>query len=105
MQWNLQPTGHLSDGSSIQRHSAGSNYPYIMQVREVTDVPKPFGAAQVIDSMGRVVVQAFYELGNKEQRLQAYERALDSADAMAVMHKQQLALKAAWRAADAYGVV
>lgn len=26
--------GHLSDGSSVQRHSAGSNYPYVVGKQE-----------------------------------------------------------------------
>jgi len=29
--------GHLPDGSSVQKHSAGANYPYIVGCRERAD--------------------------------------------------------------------
>lgn len=31
--------GHLPDGSSVQKHSAGANYPYIVGSRERKEMP------------------------------------------------------------------
>lgn len=30
----LQPSGHLPDGSGIQRHSAGDYYPYVVEAKQ-----------------------------------------------------------------------
>lgn len=73
--------GHLSDGSSIQKHSAGSQYPYIVRIHEQVDLG--LGHAQVIDSMENVLFMASYPLGDKGHRLAAYGMAYDAADAFA----------------------
>lgn len=73
--------GHLSDGSSIQKHSAGSNYPYIVRIHEQVDLG--IGHAQVIDSMENMLFMASYPLDNKDARLEAYAMAYDAADAFA----------------------
>lgn len=73
--------GHLSDGSGIQKHSAGSQYPYIVQVRE--DVGINTGHAQVIDSTENVLFSTSYPLHVPSCRVAAYQRALDAADAFA----------------------
>jgi hypothetical protein len=33
------PLGHRSDGSSVQKHSAGSNYPYVVGKQEGAEQP------------------------------------------------------------------
>ena len=73
--------GHHEDGSSIQKHSAGSNYPYIVRIHELVELDAGF--ADVIDSMDNVLTSYPYTLGDKEQRLAAYEAAFDAADAFA----------------------
>lgn len=74
--------GHHADGSSIQKHSAGSAYPFIMRVRE--DVPNGMGYAEVIDSLCTVRFSKPYPLSNKLARLAAYGAALDAADHLAI---------------------
>lgn len=76
-----QYAGHHADGSSIQKHSAGSSYPYIVQVREQVDAG--LGYAQVIDSLQQVLFSQEYPLGDKPARLVAYGAAIDAADAFA----------------------
>lgn len=34
---DLYPSGHLPDGSSVQKHSAGELYPYVVAYRDSTD--------------------------------------------------------------------
>lgn len=34
---DLYPSGHLADGSSVQKHSAGELYPYVVAYRDSTD--------------------------------------------------------------------
>lgn len=34
---DLYPSGHLADGSSVQKHSAGELYPYVIAYRDNTD--------------------------------------------------------------------
>lgn len=73
--------GHLPDGSSIQKHSAGSGYPYIVQVREAVDLG--LGYAEVIDSMQRVLFIRPFLLERRDHRLAAYGAAIEKADALA----------------------
>lgn len=73
--------GHLSDGSSIQKHSAGSNFPYIVRIHEAVDTG--MGHAEVIDSMQNVLFMTSYPLTSKEHRLAAYQLAYTAADSFA----------------------
>lgn len=55
--------GHLSDGSSIQKHSAGGLYPYVIQFRGENLVP------ELLHPTGEVTQHASYD--------EACERALE----------------------------
>lgn len=78
-----QYQGHHSDGSSIQNHSAGSAYPFIMAVRENAEAGT--GYAYVMDSLGQDLGGYTYPLGDEQARLTAYEDALILADAWATL--------------------
>ncbi|PPE71492.1 hypothetical protein IS481_12140 [Caldimonas thermodepolymerans] len=80
--------GHHPDGSSIQKHSAGSHYPYVVRVVEHTATN--LGAADVVDPSGRIVGTFFYPLGNKEKRLEAYGRAFAQAEELAERRRDSL---------------
>lgn len=83
--------GHVSDGSSIQRHSVGSGYPFIFSVRE--DTEKGYGHAEVTDSLMRVRYRHSYPLYDKDARLSAYEAALGMQDVLASQHRFTNALR------------
>lgn len=43
----LQPSGHMPDGSGIQRHSAGGHYPYVLVYRDKKQYCDEFGRYDV----------------------------------------------------------
>lgn len=69
---------HHPDGSGIQKHSAGSHYPFIVGVQEHTRGST--GYAYVQAPNGDEVASFAYDLGNKGKRVLAYERAFEKAD-------------------------
>jgi len=80
--------GHAADGSSIQKHSCGSHYPFVFVVHEVERTG--CGYAEVRDPAGRIRYSTAWRLEGpnvKEQRLLAYERALERADVLAQAHR------------------
>ena len=50
---NTQPTGHHSDGSSIQKHSCGAIYPYVLVIRD-SDFGRLYGIITPGDSTAEV---------------------------------------------------
>lgn len=69
---------HHQDGSGIQKHSAGSHYPFIVGVQE--HVEGNTGYAYVQAPNGDEIAAFPYDLGNKGKRVLAYERAFEIAD-------------------------
>jgi hypothetical protein len=67
--------GHHSDGSSIQRHSVGSTYPYIVVIQA--------GRVTVVDSLLNVRFEHLYDDSVKAERLDAYGRAYEAAEKLA----------------------
>lgn len=82
--------GHHNDGSSIQKHSAGSHYPLIVSVVENTGhtckgFPQGVGFAEVMNSQQHILFSEAYPLGDKPARLAAYERAYEQANQLAAL--------------------
>ena len=67
--------GHLPDGSSVQRHSAGATYPYIVVAyNDRTAVQAPDG---------RIVFERFFGEDSSFARRSAYAAAIDKAARLA----------------------
>lgn len=85
--------GHHQDGSSIQKHSAGSMYPFVFRTQEYHEGRfEGIGFAEIIDSTGKVLVSYPWHLDGpafsvKERRLAAYEKAMRDGDRLAEQHR------------------
>lgn len=77
--------GHLPDGSSIQRHSAGGLYPFVIQARQSGDKIE-YG---VIEPDGSSIWTGGYD--SAVDRATELKRALDrkAAEARALAHNQR----------------
>tara|TARA_R110000868_G_scaffold252398_1_gene509045 strand:- start:286 stop:573 length:288 start_codon:yes stop_codon:yes gene_type:complete len=75
---------HHQDGSSVQKHSAGSHYPFIVGVQE--HVEGNTGYAYVLAPDGNEVAAYAYDMGNKGKRVLSYERAFAAAEACAAAY-------------------
>lgn len=73
--------GHHQDGSSIQRHSAGSHYPFVVRIQEHAHMQE--GWADVLHPHGFIRRSFRFTVGVKAERLEAYRRAYDAADELA----------------------
>lgn len=78
--------GHMADGSSIQKHSAGTHYPYVVAFREIEH--NGSAVAEVLDPAGFVLDTLAYNAGTKADRLAAYEWAYDRAERRAKLRAQ-----------------
>lgn len=84
--------GHLSDGSSIQKHSAGSMYPFVFQIRE--DTAGGLGYAEVVDSLQRVRASFTWDIlvndpeTTRVLRMTAYRLALERGEELARLHRE-----------------
>lgn len=86
----LLPSGHLPDGSGVQRHSAGATYPYILvATNRGAHVQAPNG--EIVND------QLWGENPTRADRLACYGAAID----FAVILARRLAIERARRAAQA----
>lgn len=79
--------GHMPDGSSIQRHSAGSHYPFIVRIQEHR--AEGWGFADVLGPSGDIQSTYAYPIGNKPRRLDAYRKAYETAERFAAEGTKQ----------------
>lgn len=77
--------GHHSDGSSVQNHSVGSNYPYIVRLQEYTR--EGVGYADVLDSLGAIRSTFGFSMLVDGDRLRALRLAYDRADQLAAIRR------------------
>jgi hypothetical protein len=87
--------GHLPDGSSIQKHSAGPMYPFMFRTHEVLDERGcGTGYADIIDSLGVEQFSFMWPIDpahafvTKQRRLEAYEKALDAGHRLADVRRE-----------------
>lgn len=86
----LLPSGHLPDGSGVQRHSAGATYPYIVVATN--------RGAHVQAPDGQTIVNHLWgDNPTRADRLACYGAAIDAAVGLA----RSLAIARARRAAQA----
>lgn len=71
--------GHLSDGSSIQRHSAGPAYPFVVMVKGKT--------VGVLHPDGNFEPVATFTVNDRADRVCCYGYATDHAMALAAAHR------------------
>lgn len=80
--------GHHQDGSGVQKHSAGSHYPFIVRVQEHQDTGT--GWADVLKPGGTIAASFPYLLTSRTRRLEAYDLAFTHAEALAVQHRARV---------------
>lgn len=74
--------GHHPDGSSVQQHSAGSNYPYVVVAyADRVEVTEPSGLP--------VWETRIYNPASRQSRIEAYGRANDAADQLAAAYRMR----------------
>jgi len=86
----LMYQGHLSDGSGIQKHSAGAWYPLVVGFRE-TAAPglAPRFAAEVSDPSGAVIhAHVIGGQSTREQRLAVMDSAQTAAVRLSRLYRQ-----------------
>lgn len=91
----FRPIGHHADGSSIQKHSAGSHYPFVVGHVEY-DHTGDRGCAFVLNPSGSEAAVCPFELGNRQA---AIEWAFGKADRLAAELRAEQAIDRADRIA------
>lgn len=74
--------GHLADGSSVQRHSAGAHYPFVIVT--VGDSPS------VVHPDGTIEKVATFTVNDRADRLICYDNAIRRAMELAAARKAAL---------------
>lgn len=73
-------SGHHPDGSGVQKHSAGSNYPYVVAIFP--------GRVEVTEPSGLPVWETrIFDPSSRASRIEAYGRAIEAADQLAAAYR------------------